>query len=105
MAPLAGQPRCYTHSATTAASRAKARRRGGQRTRTGYAPIPAPVATIGDLQGTLAQVLGDVLRLPNSESRGRTVARLLVVAAKLIEDGDLRARIEALEQRLGSVTR
>ena len=100
MAALRGQQTCFAHSPSVAAKRAKARRRGGQRHRVGYATAPVPVATMPDLQAVTAQLLADVLVLGNTEARARAAARLIVVAAKLIEDGDLVHRIEALEQRM-----
>lgn len=100
MAPLKGSPFCFCHAPTAAARRAKARRRGGQRTRIGYATAPAAVATVADLQGHIGQALADVQRLENSTKRSATVARLVETARRLIEVGSLEERITALEQRM-----
>lgn len=100
MAPLKGSPCCFTHDARAAARRAKARRKGGQSTRAGYATTPADVGTIAALQGHAGRALADVLRLPNTEARGRTTARLILVALKLIADGDVMQRVEQIEDLL-----
>lgn len=66
---------------------------------------PAPVATVADLQAHVSQLLGDTLVLENSPRRAAAAARLIVVAAHLITDGDVLARVEALEERVQGLAR
>jgi hypothetical protein len=100
MAALKGGTLCFTHSPKAARQRTAARRKGGHATRTPKAAGPAPVATVADLQGHLGRVLADVLVRENTERRANAAARLIVVAARLIEQGEYEERLEMIEQRL-----
>lgn len=99
MAAMKGQRHCFTHSPKAAKARKAARVKGGKTRGIGYG-TPADVATITSLQRHLAQALGDSLIRPNSERRCITIARLLDVGRKLIEQGETERRLELLEARL-----
>ena len=100
MPPLVGKKTCWVHSAGTQAKAQAARRRGGQKRKVSKAPAPAPVHTLADLQRHTGLALADVQRLPNSCKRGHAIARLLLVALRLIESGELQTRVEALEEQV-----
>lgn len=100
MAPLRGQTTCYIHSPRTASNRSASRRKAGQRRRVPNASAPALVGGIVDLQVHLGQALADAEMHENSLKRSMVVARLILAAAKLIEDGDITRRIDMIEQRL-----
>lgn len=103
MAPLAGRPLCFNHDPERARDRATARRRGGARSRPGKSATSAAVGSVVDLQAVLGRVLSDILALENSNQRGRTAASLLLTGAKLLETGELEARLRVLEQRAADV--
>lgn len=100
MAALRGRTRCYNHSSQTASKRAVSRRKGGARRRVPNATAPVPVATITELQVHLGQALADALVHENSLKRSMVVTRLVMAAAKLIEDGEIEERFEMIEERL-----
>lgn len=67
------------------------------------ASAPALVGGISDLQRHLGQTLADTGMHENSLKRSMVVARLILAAAKLIEDGDISRRMDMIEQRLDSM--
>jgi hypothetical protein len=100
-APLTGEDLCFWHSPTTAQEAAEARRLGGLRRRR-----EGTVAGAYDLEGLesvpqIRRVLEiatiDTLGLENSVSRNRALIAGAGAAAKLLETGELQARLEALE--------
>ena len=105
MQPLRGERRCFTHSPRAARQRAAARSKGGRRRRIAKATTPAPVATINDLQHHVGAALADVQLLENTTKRGGVIARLVLVAARLIETGELAERLGALEDRMDMLDR
>ena len=100
MAPLKGERRCWAHSPRTARRRGLASSRGGRATRVGKAARPVPVASIPDLQRYVGQAIADVLLRENTERRANSIARLVEVARRLIEHGDLNDRLDLIERRL-----
>lgn len=102
MAPLRGSSRCFAHAPQTAQARRAAAAKGGRKGRIGYG-APVDVSTLTALQAHVAQLLGDVLRRPNTERRAATGARLVETGRRLLDDLDLRQRLELLEQRLAAM--
>jgi hypothetical protein len=102
MPAMKGQRHCFTHSPNAATARRSARQKGGRTRGIGYG-VPADVSSIGALQRHLAQALGDSLIRPNSERRCVTIARLVEVARKLIEVGEVQQRLELVEARLAEM--
>jgi tRNA U34 5-methylaminomethyl-2-thiouridine-forming methyltransferase MnmC len=106
MAPLEGSDRCFTHAVDQAPARARARRRGGQATRTpSLFPLPAEPSQLRDVvsvQTLLEEVVHQTRAQPNSAQRSRTIAVLLGVALRTLEIGELESRIQALEERLST---
>jgi len=100
MRPLKGARYCFSHSANTVHARRSASRRGGQHNRTPKAKAPVLVQSIKDLQEHVGQVLADVLLRDNTERRALAAARLVEVGRKLIVDGDIERRLDAIEARL-----
>jgi hypothetical protein len=64
------------------------------------AKAPADVSSIAALQKHLGRALADCQLLFNSASKAQAIARLLTVAVLLIEQDELRGRLEALETKL-----
>lgn len=102
MAPLHDRPYCFSHDPERAAEAAEARRLGGLRRRK-----EGTIAVAYDLPG-LDSVTGirrvieiatiDLFGLDNSIARSRTMISAAVAAAKLLETGELEARLEVLER-------
>jgi hypothetical protein len=105
MAALKGKRRCFAHSPTTMHQRRAASSRGGRNNRTPKAQTSAPVSSTADLQRHVGQVLADVLLRENTERRALSVARLIEVARKLIEQEEVERRLEMVEQRLTAMER
>ena len=55
---------------------------------------------MAELQAHVGQALADTRMHENSLRRSMVIARLLLVAAKLIENAELAARLDLIEQRL-----
>ena len=99
--PLRDEPYCFWHSPEHTEEAAEARRLGGQRRRR-----ERIVSGVYDFEGLdsvprirrLIEVAAlDTLGLENSVNRSRTLASLATVAVKLLEVGELEARVEAIE--------
>ena len=58
--------------------------------------------SVGDVQAQLESALADTLGQENSAARTQAVVRLLQVALKALEVGDLENRIAILEAQLGN---
>ena len=99
--PLRDEPFCFWHAPETAEEAAEARRLGGLHRRkkktVGAIYGFRGLRTIDDLQGLLATVVIETMTLENSISRNRAVAGMVATGAKLIEVGDLEARLALLE--------
>ncbi len=85
MAPLRVSRFCFNHDPTRGRERARARKRGGSRSRVRKADQPASVATVADLQLILGRAIADTLRLRNGVARARTLAHLVAVALRCLE--------------------
>ena len=100
-APLTGGDYCWMHDPTNAEAATEARRLGGLRRRR-----EGTLAGAYDLEGltTVAQIrrvievaILDTLGLDNSLGRARTLIPGAQAAAKLLETGELEARVALLE--------
>ncbi len=104
-APLQEEDFCFWHSPEHAEEAAEARRLGGLRRRrekiTSGAYGFEGLGSAEDIRRLLEVAVVDTLGLENSIARARTLAYLAVVAAKLLETGEVEERLEALEQTLG----
>ena len=100
-APLTDQEYCFWHSPEHAEEVAEARRLGGFRKRREAAVIGAydleGLETVAGLRRLLEIAVVDTLGLENSVSRSRTLTYQVMVAAKLLETGELEQRIALLE--------
>jgi hypothetical protein len=100
-APLIDQEFCFWHSPEHAEEVAEARRLGGFRKRREAAVIGAydleGLETVAGLRRLLEIAVVDTLGLENSVSRSRTLTYQVMVAAKLLETGELEQRIALLE--------
>jgi hypothetical protein len=109
MAPLEGSDRCFCHAPDQAPARARARKRGGQATRTPLLfplpPEPSPLRDVASVQTLLEEVVHETRVQPNSAQRSRTIAVLLGVALRTLEIGELEARLAALEEQIASPRR
>ncbi len=106
MAPLRDRPFCFSHDPERAEDAAEARRLGGARRRK-----EGTIAVAFDLPGLdsaagIRRVLEiatfDLFGLENSIARARTLISAAVAAMKLLETGELEARLATLELALGS---
>ena len=100
------EPFCFWHSPETTEEAAEARRLGGLHRRkkktVGAVYGFQGLRTIEDLQLLLETAAIETLALENSIPRNRAIAAYAAIGAKLIEVGDLEARIELLESAVGS---
>jgi hypothetical protein len=100
-APLIDQEYCFWHSPEHAEEAAEARRLGGFRKRREAAVIGAynleGLETVAGLRRLLEIAVVDTLGLDNSVSRSRTLTYQVMVAAKLLETGEMEQRIALLE--------
>ena len=105
-APLTDQEYCFWHSPEHAEEVAEARRLGGFRKRREAAVIGAydleGLETVAGLRRLLEIAVVDTLGLENSVSRSRTLTYQVMVAAKLLETGELEQRIAFLEDAVNS---
>jgi hypothetical protein len=103
--PIRGEAYCLWHSADHAEAAAEARRLGGLRRRREKTLVGAydlnGLGTIEDLRRLLEITVFDTLGLDNSVARSRTIIAAVHAAARLLETGELEARITALEAALG----
>lgn len=104
--PLRDEPFCFWHSPGTAEEAAEARRIGGlhRRKKKTVGAIYGfhGLRTIEDLQTLLETVTVETLALENTIARNRAIGGFLSVGAKLIEVGELEARLAVLEAARGS---
>jgi hypothetical protein len=104
--PLRDEPFCFWHSPETAEEAAEARRVGGlhRRKKKTVGAIYGfhGLRTIEDLQTLLETVAIETLALENTIARNRAIGGFLSVGAKLIEVGELEARLAVLEVALES---
>jgi hypothetical protein len=102
--PLRDEPHCFWHSPETAEEAAEARRVGGlhRRKKKTVASIYGfhGLRTIEDLQSLLETAAVETMALENTIARNRAIGGFISVGAKLIEVGDLEARLALLEVAL-----
>lgn len=100
------QPCCFWHLPETAEDAAEARRLGGlhRRRKRTIAAIYGfnGLRTIEDNLALLETVATETFGLENSIARNRALAGFVATAAKLIEVGDLEARIMAIEAAIAT---
>ena len=103
--PLREEPFCFWHSPGTADELAEARRMGGlhRRKKKTVATIYGfgGLRTIEDNQALLETIAVETLALENSIPRNRALTSIVATGTKLIEVGDLAARVAAIEAILG----
>ena len=95
------KPACFWHSPETVDELAEARRTGGfhRRKKRTVATLYgfSGLRTIEDHQDLLETVVIETMALENSISRNSAVTRMLQAGTKLLELGDLAARLAAVE--------
>ena len=96
---------CFWHSPAHAEEAAEARRLGGmrrrrERTLQGAYEIEG-LDSISQIRRVLEVAVLDALGLENSVARSRVLVSCVIAAAKLLETGELEARLEAVEAALG----
>lgn len=105
--PIRGEPYCLWHSPEREEEAADARRLGGLRRRREKAVSgaydSAGLDSIPAIRRILEIATIDTLGLDNSIVRSRTLISAAVAAAKLLETGELEARLAILELAVGSV--
>ena len=103
--PLREQPFCFWHTPEREEDATEARRMGGlhRRKKRTVATIYGfgGLRSIEDNQGLLETIAVETLGLENSIARNRALTAIVATGAKLIELGNLAARIEAIEATLG----
>lgn len=103
MQAVKGDRFCFSHSRTTRAAQAEARKRGGENRHTPHAgnleTIPANIASLQDAGTILNYTLAELLAMDNSIPRARALLALFDSFVKSFEIGELEARIQALEAR------
>ena len=99
-----GESFCFWHAPDTAEEAAEARRVGGlhRRKKKTVASIYGfhGLRTIEDLQSLLETAAVETMALENTIARNRAIGGFISVGAKLIEVGDLEARLALLEVAL-----
>lgn len=101
---LAGRPYCFAHDPEKEEERREARRRGGERSRR----RPLKLVELGSadaVREALERVLAETLALSNSIRRNRAAGYLLGLVLRALEQGDLEARVEKLEELLEDLNR
>ena len=105
---LTGSSRCFWHSEEAAQARQQARKKGGQNTaqvRVGQGPDePLRICSISDIMSLLETAASDIMRLPSSERRARSLVYVALGALKALEVGAIEERLSALETRLNDST-
>jgi hypothetical protein len=104
-APLVDGAYCYLHDPDKAEESAEARRLGGlRRKREKTIVLAYDLESLGSVEGIL-RVLDiasrDALGLDNSIARSRVLISVAAAATRLLEVGELAARVAALEATLG----
>lgn len=102
--PLREVPFCFWHPPDTTDDLAEARRMGGlhRRKKRTVATIYGfgGLGSIEDNQALLETIAVETLALENSIARNRALTSIVTAGAKLIELGDLAARVAAIEAAL-----
>lgn len=102
-AALKGDRFCFTHSGSTRAQQAAARKLGGENRHTPHAgkveSIPEDITSLQDAGGILSYVLAELIVMDNSIPRARALLALFDSYIKSFEIGELEQRLAALEAR------
>jgi hypothetical protein len=105
-APVVDGSFCFLHDPATAGKAADARRIGGLRRRREKTIVVAcdleGLDTVAGIRRVLDIAVADSLGLDNSIGRARVLISAAGAAARLLETGELEARISALEAALGT---
>lgn len=105
-APMRDARYCFWHNPDTTEQAAEARRLGGLRRRREKAVAGAfdfeGLATVESIRRVLEIATIDALGSENSIARGRLLISAALAAMKLLEVGDLEARVASLEALLRS---
>lgn len=104
-APGKGKDFCFWHDPEQQEAAAEARRLGGLRRRRektieGAYEVEG-LESVGQIRRVLQIAILDSLGLDNSVARNRALIASVLAAAKLLETGELEARLEAVEAALG----
>ena len=103
--PLRDEPYCFWHAPERAEDAAEARRLGGLRRRrektVSSAYEFAGLGTIESIRRIVEIATIDTLGLENSIARSRVLISAALAAAKLLEVGELEARLAELEATIG----
>jgi len=103
--PLRDEPFCFWHSPETAEELADARKMGGlhRRKKRTVSTIYGfgGLRTIEDNLALLETISIETLALENSIARNRALTSMLALGVKLIEVGDIAARLATLEAAIG----
>ncbi|MBI4672785.1 MAG: hypothetical protein HY741_14085 [Chloroflexi bacterium] len=95
---------CYAHDPARGRERARARRKGGSHSRiphNGNADaLPKQVRTLQDVLAVLDYTLAETLPMENSIQRARLLVALSHAFIEAIKEGELEARVEAIEHAL-----
>ena len=101
MAPLAEGDYCWAHDPENAESAAEARRLGGMRRRREATLVGVydlgTLDTVEAVRRIVEIVLADTLSLDNGVARNRTLLAAAAALLKVLEVGDVAARLAALE--------
>ena len=104
--PMRGEEYCLFHSPEHAEDAAEARRLGGLRRRREKTVVGAygieGLDSVAAIRRILEIAVFDTLGLDNSLARSRTLIAAAQAATRLLEAGELEARIAALEAALES---
>jgi hypothetical protein len=102
---MRGEPFCFWHSTETADELADAQRMGRlhRRKKRTVATISGfgGLRTIEDHQALLETITIETMALENSIARNRAVNSMLATGLRLVETGELEARVQALEAAAG----
>ena len=103
--PLRGESTCVFHSTEHEEEVAEGRRLGGLRRRRERTLVQAydieGLGSVPALRRLLEIAALDVLSLENSLARSRTLVAIVTAGSRLLEAGELEARIALLESALG----
>lgn len=95
---------CFTHDPTRGKERAQARRKGGSHSRIPHSgdanALPKQIRTLTDVLAILDYTLAETLPLENGIQRGRLLVALAHAFVEAIKEGELEARVEAIESAL-----
>ena len=100
---VSGSTLCFWHNPANAVERAQARLKGGhnRQVRKGEGHGPYSIKSVEDVMTALNDALNDADLLENSHARSRSVGYLCQIMLKGLEVGELEARLEALEKKVG----